>query len=169
MILVIMGVSGSGKTSVGRRLGEELGWRFIEGDDFHPPENVAKMGAGTPLDDSDRWPWLERLADEIAAIAARGENAVLACSALKQAYRDRLVSKAPPETVHFVHLTGTYEEIAERLAKRKHRYMPASLLASQFAALEPPKDAIVVGMKEDVRDRVSSIRDAVADLKSRGS
>ncbi len=161
MILVIMGVSGSGKTSVGRRLAESLGWPFIEGDDFHPPENVAKMAAGVPLDDNDRWPWLDRLAEEISAIAARGDNAVLACSALKQAYRDRLVSKAPPGAVRFVHLTGTYEQIAERMAKRKHRYMPASLLASQFAALEPPADAIVIGMEECVGDRVAAIRDAV--------
>jgi len=169
MIVVIMGVSGSGKTSVGHRLAESLGWPFIEGDDLHPPENVAKMAAGIPLDDSDRWPWLDRLAEEIASIAARGEDAVVACSALKQAYRDRLVSKAPPGTVRFVHLTGTYDEIAARLAKRKHRYMPASLLASQFATLEPPTDAIVVGMEESVGDRVSAIRDAVAALASRSS
>jgi len=168
MILVIMGVSGSGKTSVGRRLAESFGWPFIEGDDFHPPQNVAKMGAGIPLDDNDRWPWLDRLAEEIAAIASRRENAVLACSALKQSYRDRLVAKVPSGTVHFVHLTGTYEEIAERVEKRKHRYMPASLLASQFATLEPPKDAIVVGMQECVGDRVAAIRDAVAALSSRG-
>jgi gluconokinase len=161
MILVMMGVSGSGKTSVGRRLAEAFGWPFIEGDDFHPPENVAKMAAGIALDDADRWPWLDRLADEIGAIAARGDNAVVACSALKQSYRDRLISKAPPGAVRFVHLTGTYDEIAARLAKRKHRYMPASLLASQFATLEPPADAIVVGMREHVTDRVAEVRDAL--------
>jgi gluconokinase len=164
VIAVLMGVSGSGKTSVGRRLAEALGWQFVEGDDLHPPENVAKMAAGTPLEDSDRWPWLDRLADEIARIAAEGENAVVACSALKQAYRDRLAAKAPPGAVRFVHLAGTYDEIAAKLATRKHRYMPASLLASQFATLEPPADAIVVDRYEQVTDRVAAIRDAL--LKS---
>ncbi len=161
MIAVMMGVSGCGKTSVGRRLGEALGWRFIEGDDFHPPENVAKMSAGIPLEDADRWPWLDRLADEIGTIAERGGDAIVACSALKQSYRDRLAAKAPPGSVRFVHLTGTYDEIAARLAKRKHRYMPASLLASQFATLEPPADAIVVGIRERVGDRVAEIRVAL--------
>jgi gluconokinase len=161
MIVVLMGVSGSGKTSVGRRLAEALGWPFIEGDDFHPPANVAKMAAGVPLDDADRWPWLDALADEIGAIAARGDSAIVACSALKQTYRDRLASKAPPGAVRFVHLAGDYEAIAAKLATRKHRYMPASLLASQFATLEPPSDAIVVKMYEHVADRVAAIRAAI--------
>jgi gluconokinase len=161
MIVVLMGVSGSGKTSVGRRLAEALGWPFIEGDDFHPPANVAKMAAGIALEDADRWPWLDALADEIAAIAARGDNAIVACSALKQSYRDRLASKAPPGTVRFVHLAGDYDAIAAKLATRKHRYMPASLLASQFATLEPPSDAIVVRMYEHVADRVAAIREAL--------
>jgi gluconokinase len=167
MIVVVMGVSGSGKTSVGRRVAEALGWPFIEGDDFHPPENVAKMAAGIALDDSDRWPWLDRLAEEIGTIAARGGNAVVACSALKQSYRDRLVAKAPPGSVRFVHLTGTFDEIAARLAARKHRYMPASLLASQFATLEPPTDAIEVGMRDDVNDRVKTIVNAITALEKR--
>jgi carbohydrate kinase (thermoresistant glucokinase family) len=162
MIAVLMGVSGSGKTSVGRRLAEALGWPFIEGDDFHPPENVAKMAAGIPLEDADRWPWLDALADKIGAIAASGSDAIVACSALKQSYRDRLASKAPPGSVRFVHLTGDYDAIAARLATRKHRYMPASLLTSQFATLEPPSDAIVVGMYDHVIDRVAAIRDALA-------
>ena len=161
MIVVMMGVSGCGKTSVGRALAAALGWPFIEGDDYHPPDNVAKMAAGVPLDDADRWPWLDRLADEIGAIAARGDGAVLACSALKQSYRDRLVARAPPGAVRFVHLTGDFESIAARLAKRHHRYMPASLLASQFATLEPPVDAIVVDLRDCVADRVDAIRAAL--------
>jgi gluconokinase len=161
MIVVLMGVSGCGKSSVGRRLGEALSWPFIEGDDFHPPENVAKMAAGIALDDADRWPWLDRLASEIARIASEGRSAVVACSALKQAYRDRLASKAPPGTVQFVHLAGDQATIAERLTTRKHRYMPASLLASQFATLESPRDAIVVENYPHVADRVSAIRKAL--------
>ena len=157
MIVVMMGVSGSGKTSIGRRVAEALGWPFIEGDDFHPPENVEKMRAGIPLEDADRWPWLDRLAEEIAAIAARGDSAVVACSALKQVYRERLASKAPPGTVRFVHLAGTFDEIAERLAARKHRYMPATLLTSQFATLEPPADAIVVPMYASPAQRVAAV------------
>ncbi len=157
MIAVMMGVSGSGKTSIGRRVAETLGWPFIEGDDFHPPQNVEKMRAGVPLDDADRWPWLDRLADEIAAIAARGGNAIVACSALKQAYRERLASKVPPGTVRFVHLAGTFDEISERIAARKHRYMPASLLESQFATLEPPADAIVVPMYPTPAQRVAAV------------
>ena len=169
MIVVMMGVSGSGKTSVGRRVAEALGWPFIEGDDFHPPENVEKMRAGTPLEDADRWPWLDRLADEIAAIAARGGSAVVACSALKQAYRDRLAAKVPPGTVRFVHLAGTYDEIAARVAARKHRYMPASLLASQFATLEPPRDAIVVGMYPSAAERVAAIVDAIRNSEGQSA
>src|SRR5262249_42949275 len=94
MIVVVMGVTGSGKTVVGSALAKELDWPFLDGDDFHPPANVAKMASGTPLVDADRWPWLDRLADEMGAILARGGSAVLACSALKQAYRDRLSASA---------------------------------------------------------------------------
>jgi gluconokinase len=161
MVVVMMGVSGSGKTSVGRRVAEAQGWPFIEGDDFHPPANVEKMRNGTPLDDADRWPWLDRLADEIAAIDARGGSAVLACSALKQAYRERLASKVPPGTVRFVHLKGTYDDISARVATRKHRYMPASLLSSQFATLEPPHDAIVIGEYPSSAERAAAVLHAL--------
>ena len=159
MIVVVMGVSGSGKTIVGQALASALGWPFIEGDDFHPPANVAKMAAGTPLDDDDRWPWYDSLAHEMAAILARGGNAVLACSALKQSYRDRLARAAKkPGDVRFVHLKGDYDTIAGRLATRQHRYMPASLLGSQFATLEEPTDAIVVDARNAVADEVVGIR-----------
>ncbi len=135
MIVVVMGVSGSGKSVVGQALATELGWPFFDADDFHPEANVAKMAAGTPLTDEDRWPWLDRLAAEMAAIDGRGQHAVLACSALRQAYRDR-ISRAVP--VRFVHLAGDHDTIAARLATRSHRYMPPTLLASQFATLEAP-------------------------------
>lgn len=159
MIVVVMGVSGSGKTVVGRALAAALGWPFLEGDDYHPPANVAKMAAGTPLTDEDRWPWLDRLAAAMAAILGRGGHAVLACSALKQSYRDRLARAAEaPGDVRFVHLKGDYATIAARLAARQHRYMPASLLASQFATLEEPADAIVVDAGTAVADEVARIR-----------
>ena len=160
MIVVMMGVTGSGKTVVGSALAKALGWPFLDGDDFHPPANVAKMASGTPLVDADRWPWLDRLAAEMGAILARGGNAVLACSALRQAYRDRLAASAKaPGDVRFVYLKADYETIAARLAQRKHRYMPASLLASQFATLEEPTDAIVVDASATVADEAARIRE----------
>jgi gluconokinase len=162
MILVLMGVSGSGKTKVGKALAADLGWPFFDGDDFHPESNVAKMAAGTPLTDEDRWPWLDRLATEMGAILARGEHAVFACSALKQAYRDRLaVAARAPGDVRFVYLKGDYDAIFPRVSKRTHRYMPAILLESQFATLEEPRDAIVVDVEVPIPDKIAQIRAAI--------
>ena len=158
MIVVLMGVCGSGKTAVGQALATDLGWPFFDGDDFHPPANVAKMAASTPLVDADRWPWLDKLAAEMAAVNERGADAVLACSALKQAYRDRL-SRAG--NVCFVHLSGDYETLAARLAARSHAYMPPTLLASQFAALEAPKDAIVIDVRDSIPVQIANIRKAL--------
>jgi carbohydrate kinase (thermoresistant glucokinase family) len=158
VIVVVMGVSGSGKSVVGQALADDLGWPFFDADDFHPPENVAKMAAGTPLTDADRWPWLDRLAAEMGAIDKRGGNAVLACSALRQAYRDRIGGAGD---VRFVHLAGAYETIAARIAARKHAYMPASLLASQFAALEPPPEAITISVEDAIPTQVAKIRAAL--------
>jgi gluconokinase len=133
-----MGVSGSGKSTIGEPLAERLGWPFFDADEFHPPANVAKMASGVPLTDADRWPWLALLNAKL-----KGEkNAVLACSALKQSYRDALAKDLAD--CRFVHLRGSIDLIRARLAERQHRYMPASLLDSQFATLEPPRDAIVV-------------------------
>jgi gluconokinase len=140
MIVLVMGVSGSGKNTVGEVLAERLGFEFIDGDDYHPAENVAKMAAGTPLTDADRWPWLDRL----NSLLKGKTNAVLACSALKAAYRERL--RQGIHDFRIVYLEGSEALIAKRVAARKHRYMPASLLASQFAALEPPRDAITVNV-----------------------
>ncbi|HVC12281.1 MAG TPA: gluconokinase [Burkholderiales bacterium] len=142
MIIVVMGVSGSGKSTVGRLLAERIDCRFLDADDYHPPANVAKMAAGGALEDSDRWPWLARLNAELRAAEARGESAVLACSALKRAYRERLA--AGLARCEWVFLDGSAELIRGRVARRRHRYMPASLLESQFAALERPQGAVVI-------------------------
>src|SRR4051812_38304343 len=132
-----MGVSGSGKSTVGDHLARRLGWRYEDGDRFHPPANVAKKSAGHPLTDEDRWPWLQAIADEIDRLSAAGQRAVIACSALKRSYRDILVHGR--DDVRIVFLSGTQDLIAERLAARKGHFMPPGLLASQFKALEPPQ------------------------------
>lgn len=131
-----MGVCGCGKTVIGRQVAERLGYNFVEGDEYHPPGNVAKMRAGIPLTDDDRRPWLQALADRIAAAGAEGAGLVVSCSALKRRYRDILRGAGVP--VHFVHLAGTPALIAQRMAGRTGHFMPASLIDSQFAALEPP-------------------------------
>lgn len=154
MIAVVMGVSGSGKSTTGAALARALGWPFVEGDDLHPPQNVAKMAAGIPLTDDDRWPWLDRIVDDLRALSKTNRDIVVACSALKQRYRDRLASAGD---VRFVHLHGDRETIAARLAMRHHRYMPATLLDSQLATLEFPADAIVVDIRDDVDTQVRKI------------
>ena len=159
MIVLMMGVSGSGKTTTGQALADALGWPFRDGDDFHPEANVAKMASGQPLADIDRWPWLDRIAGEMRSILARDENAVFACSALKDAYRRRLQGAGD---VRLVHLKGDAATIGARLAQRAHRYMPASLLSSQFAALEEPGDALVVDIREAVSIQVARIRDGLS-------
>lgn len=150
-----MGVSGSGKSTVGRLLADELGWAFADADDFHPPANRAKMAAGQPLDDADRAPWLAALADLLRDHLARAAPLVLACSALKRAYRDRLA--VSPE-VAFVHLQGDPALIAARLAGRADHFMPAALLGSQLAALEPPVDAITADIAETPAEIVANLR-----------
>jgi len=135
--VVLMGVSGCGKSTVGEGLAAHLGWRFVEGDSLHPPENVAKMAAGQALGDGDRAGWLATLADVLAQASAAGQGLVISCSALKRAYRDRL--RAGDPRVLFVHLDGSQSLIAGRIAARTHLYMPASLLESQFAALQLPE------------------------------
>src|SRR3954464_11330508 len=124
--LVVMGVSGSGKSTVAEALAARLGWRFEDGDGFHPPANVAKMSAGQPLTDEDRWPWLQAIADEIDRLSAAGQRAVIACSALKRAYRDILVHGR--DDIRIVFLNGTQDLIADRLAARKGHFMPPGLL-----------------------------------------
>ena len=143
MIVVLMGVSGVGKTTIGELLAQRLGWRFIEGDDYHPRQNVAKMAAGIPLEDADRWPWL----DALNAILRRQGDAIIACSALRESYRRRLLAGIAEARV--VHLRGAKALIASRLTERKHRYMPASLLDSQFATLEAPTGALSIDVAAD--------------------
>ncbi|NNG37611.1 gluconokinase [Nakamurella aerolata] len=135
-VLVMMGVSGSGKTTVAKTLVDELDWEFEEGDSLHPAANVEKMRAGHPLTDEDRWPWLERIAEWIKGEQAKGGSGIITCSALRKVYRDKL--RGPG--VWFVFLHGSQELIADRLAKRKGHYMPPSLLQSQFDTLEIPDD-----------------------------
>jgi gluconokinase len=135
--LVVMGVSGSGKSTIGEKLAKRLGWIYEDGDKFHPASNVAKMSAGQPLTDEDRWPWLQAIAAEIDRICDAGQHVVIACSALKRPYRDILVHGR--NDVRIVFLNGTQELIASRLALRKDHFMPPGLLASQFRTLEPPE------------------------------
>lgn len=142
MIVVVMGVTGAGKTTVGRPLAESVGAEFIDADDYHPAGNVAKMRAGTPLTDADRAPWLERLNAVLREHDAGGRSVVLACSALKAAYREALLEALP--AARLVHLRGAKDLIAARLAARRGHYMDPALLQSQFAVLEAPAEAIVV-------------------------
>ena len=137
--LVVMGVSGSGKSTIAESLARRLAWSFEDGDKFHPASNVAKMSAGQPLTDTDRWPWLQAIADEIDRVCMAGSHAVIACSALKRAYRDVLVHGRGD--VRIVFLDGTQQLIADRLAQRKGHFMPPGLLDSQFATLQPPDPA----------------------------
>jgi len=135
-LVVVMGVSGCGKSTVGRALAGRLSLRFIEGDEWHPPRNVALMAAGTPLTDDDRRDWLQALAGQLASAAAQGQGLVLSCSALKRSYREQLRSSAPG--LRFVHLHGSPDLLAARMATRPGHYMPPSLLPSQLDTLEPP-------------------------------
>jgi gluconokinase len=160
--LVVMGVSGCGKTTVGERLAAILGWPFVEGDRFHPAANIAKMSAGVPLDDEDRRPWLETLAGRIRAAEAAGTSSILSCSSLKRRYRDLLRSGAP--RVRFVHLHSDRTVLAARLAARTGHFFPPDLLASQFAALEPlgpDEDGVVV---DAALDTDAQVRAALAGL-----
>ncbi|MBN9620991.1 MAG: gluconokinase [Actinobacteria bacterium] len=134
-----MGVSGSGKSTVAGVLTGRLGWPFEEGDDLHPAANVAKMHAGHPLTDEDRWPWLARIREWIEAREAAGENGLVTCSALKRRYRELLDQGGTDRDVLFVYLAGTREQLLDRLRARQGHFMPASLLDSQLADLEPPQ------------------------------
>ncbi|MDK2981228.1 MAG: gluconokinase [Chloroflexota bacterium] len=153
--VVLMGVAGSGKTTIGQLLAEQTSWDFIEGDDFHPPENIRKMSAGVPLTDADRLPWLESLHQALQAHAQRKRPVVLACSALKQEYR-RILSAGIPN-LHFIYLKGSYDLLAQRLAERPMHYMKAGMLASQFETLQEPQQALTL----DVSDSPQAICAAI--------
>jgi gluconokinase len=158
MVVIIFGVSGAGKTTIGQLLAEELGWRFCEADDFHLQANIEKMREGVPLTDEDRWPWLESLLKRIKRCLGAGENAVLACSALKEAYRRRLRVNAD---VKVVFLRGDYELIANQLRQRRRHFMNPALLQSQFADLEEPQPtegAVVIELGRSPCELVQQIK-----------
>ena len=148
--LIVMGVSGSGKTSVGKALAEYLRWEFYDADDFHPPENVAKMASGLPLDDSDRAPWLAALHDLISSSLQQNKSGVLACSALKERYRQQLLQGN--DGVQLVYLKGSYDLIWSRMATRTDHYMKPHMLHSQFEALEEPSNALTVDISLSVEE-----------------
>ena len=155
-VAVVMGVSGSGKSTVGAALAARLGWDFGEGDELHPPDNVAKMAAGRPLDDADRWPWLHRVRQWIGARLDTGRSGVVSCSALRRGYRDVLRR----DGVVFVYLAGSAEVLGDRLAHRSGHFMPATLLSSQLATLEPPgadERAITVPITDPPAAQVAAI------------
>jgi gluconokinase len=165
-VVVTMGVSGSGKTTVARGVAARLGWDVLEGDSFHPPSNVAKMSKGIPLDDADRWPWLHAIARAIDAELAAGRSSVVTCSALKRSYRDILIG--PRKNVALVYLQGSHALLAERMRNRAGHFMPPSLLDSQLATLEEPtpeEAPITVAVAPPPEQIVDAV---IAALRERG-
>ncbi len=160
MVIIVMGITGAGKTTVGRRLADALGWRFHDADEFHPPANKAKMNAGVPLTDQDRWPWLRALREVIERALADGAGAVVTCSALKRAYRDVLAGGL--DDVRYVHLTGDTRVVAARLAGRKGHFMNPALLDSQIATLEEPDEAVDIDVALTPEAQVAAIRQALS-------
>jgi len=159
VIAIIMGTTGAGKTTIGTMLATQLNWQFADADTFHPPANIEKMSHGTPLNDADRAPWLEAMRKAIIEWIAVGKNVVLACSALKRAYRDEL--RTSPE-VKIIHLKGTYALFAERIRHRHGHFAGEAILAGQFADLEEPTDAITIDAAQSPEQIVAEIRKRLA-------
>jgi gluconokinase len=159
-VYVVIGVSGCGKTTIGTALAESLGCPFYDGDDFHPPENIAKMASGIPLDNDDRHPWLMRLHDILSEHVMKGDTAVLACSALKKRYRNQLTIN---NKTCFIFLRGNFQLIWERMQARQHHYMKAEMLQSQFDALEPPNadEAFIVDVEQDIETIIKLIENHI--------
>ena len=153
-----MGPAGSGKTTIGKLLAAQLSWDFADGDDFHPPANVAKMSQGIPLNDEDRLPWLQSIRDAMRQWQARGKSVVVACSALKRSYRDLLGVSTNAKEIKLVYLKGTYDLLLERLHSRTGHYMKERMLISQLADLEEPTDAIIIEISKPPEQIVSEIR-----------
>ncbi len=156
---LVMGVAGSGKTAFGKKLAERLGWEFFDADDFHPPENIAKMSAGIPLTDSDREPWLAALANLLDSTLKAGKHPVLACSALKESYRQKLL--AGRNEVTLIYLKGSYELIWSRISARQGHYMKPAMLQSQFAILEEPQNALVLDISMTLEEMVTAVMDKI--------
>jgi gluconokinase len=159
MIIVLMGVTGSGKTTVGRLLAEDLGWTYVDADDFHSELNIEKMRGGIPLSDADRKPWLESLRESVLDCLFRSENAVFACSALKESYREFLLLD---ERVKLVYLKGNSQVIRERLAQRRGHYMDPTLLDSQLETLEEPAECLRIDASSEPRAIISTIRNGLS-------
>ena len=160
MLIIITGVSGVGKTTIGKLLSENMGWAFHEGDDYHTNVNLAKMRNGTPLTDEDRWPWLDALRTKISEIVLHEENAILSCSALKESYRIRLESGL--KDIVFVYLQADYQLIRNRISERVGHFMCAGLLASQYSDLEDPQNAIVVDAALKPMEIISYLKQALS-------
>jgi gluconokinase len=158
---LIMGVSCSGKTTLGRTLAQKPGWDFFDADDFHSPENIAKMAAGIPLNDSDRAPWLAALHDRLLSTLRAGRYPVLACSALREAYRSQILEGM--DGIAVIYLRGSYDLIWSRMRRREGHYMKPSMLRSQFDALEEPKDAIVLDIRMPVKAMIDVIAKKIED------
>jgi gluconokinase len=164
---IVMGVSGCGKSSVGKALAENLGWDFYDADDFHPPANIAKMAGGIPLDDSDRAPWLAALHELISSSLKADSPGVLACSALKERYRQQLMEGN--DGVQLVYLKGSYDLIWSRMIARKEHYMKPHMLQSQFATLEEPTNALTIDISMSLDDIVREILDYTKNKEQRGT
>jgi gluconokinase len=165
LVVVMMGVSGSGKTTIARGVAKHLGWDVLEGDSYHPPANIAKMSQGIPLDDTDRLPWLHAIAEAIDGELAAGRSSIVACSALRRSYRDVLIGER--RNVALVYLKGSAELLAERLRRRKGHFMPPTLLESQFATLEEPgpdENPIVVAVAPPPEQIVDAV---LAEMRAR--
>ena len=162
MIVILMGVTGTGKTSVGHALAEATGWPFADADDFHSEANKAKMHAGIPLTDEDRASWLQNMHTQVQQWARAGLDAILACSALKESYRVTLTEGVPKGLIRWIYLSGPVSVIRERMEARQGHYMPVSLLPSQLATLEPPHNAVEISITQPVSAMVSQILSALA-------
>jgi len=156
LAILLMGVAGSGKTTVGRDLASALGWSFADADDFHPPANIAKMAAGIPLDDADRAPWLRVIGEYLRRCLAHQENTVVTCSALKESYRRAILADAP--SAKLVYLKGSRELLRERISSRSGHFMKPEMLDSQLTALEEPADALVVDIAQTPDEIITKIR-----------